>query len=58
MEAHQLIADFMKSSTAVETYLHKGGKLTPLQEQSLGTTISMLETLFRSWQLKKEIHGN
>ena len=50
-EAHKIIANFMKASTVLETYLHKGGSLTPLQEQSVNTTITSLRTLFDLWKM-------
>jgi hypothetical protein len=49
-EAHKIIANYMKASTALETYLHKDGALTPLQEQTVHTTLEMTRTLFDGWQ--------
>ena len=49
-EAHKIIADYMKASTALETYLHKDGALTPLQEQCIHTTLETTQTLFESWR--------
>jgi hypothetical protein len=45
--AHKIIANYMKASTALETYLHKNGALTPLQEQSVYTTLKMTQTFVR-----------
>ncbi len=50
-DANKIIANFMKASTALETYLHKGGALTALQEQSVNTTIISLRTLFDLWKM-------
>ena len=49
-EAHKIIADYMKASTALETYLHKNGTLTTLQEQSIHTTLETTRTLFDGWR--------
>jgi hypothetical protein len=49
-EAHKIIANYMKASTALETYLHKNGALTALQEQSVYTTIATTRTLFDAWR--------
>jgi hypothetical protein len=51
--ADRIVADFMKASTALETYLHRTGTLTNLQEQSLDTTLFSLRTLFDSWRLHR-----
>jgi len=50
-DANKIIANFMKASTALETYLHKVGALTALQEQSVNTTIISLRTLFDLWKM-------
>ena len=49
-EAHKIIANYMKASTVLETYLHKNRTLTPLQEQSVYTTLKMTQTLFNGWR--------
>ena len=49
-EVHKIIANYMKASTALETYLHSNGVLTPLQEQSVYTTLKMTQTLFDGWR--------
>ena len=49
-EAHTIIANYMKASTALETFLHENGPLTPLQEQSVYTTLKMTQTLFDGWR--------
>jgi len=49
-EAHKIIANYMKASTALETYLTKNGALTALQEQCVYTTLEMTRTLFDGWQ--------
>ena len=49
-EAHTIIANYMKASTALETYLHKNGALTTLQEQTVHTTLEMTRTLFDGWR--------
>jgi hypothetical protein len=48
--AHKVIANYMKASTALETYLHKNGVLTPLQEQSVDTTLDTTRILFDLWR--------
>jgi len=49
-EAHKIVANYMKASTALETYLHKDGVLTPLEEQSIHTTLETTRTLFDGWR--------
>ena len=49
-EAHKIIANYMKASTVLETYLHKNGPLTTLQEQTVHTTLEMTRTLFDGWR--------
>ena len=48
--AHKVIANYMKASTVLETYLHKNGPLTPLQEQSVDTTLDTTRILFDLWR--------
>ncbi|HEY7128887.1 MAG TPA: hypothetical protein VH332_04405 [Nitrospira sp.] len=43
------IANFLKASNEIERYLHGHGPLTPLQRQTIETTIMGLQTLFESW---------
>ena len=49
-EAHKIIANYMKASTALETYLHKNGALTLLEEQCLHTTLETTRALFDAWR--------
>ena len=53
-ESHRLIAQFMSASSPLEEYLRQGGALTPLQLQSICTTISGLQTFVDIWKSK---HG-
>lgn len=46
------IAKFLKSSSDIEQYLHSDGPLTPLQHQTIVTTIMGLQPLMRSWMRK------
>ena len=43
----------MKASTVLETYLHKDGELTLLEEQTVYTTLEMTQTLFDGWRRRK-----
>jgi hypothetical protein len=49
-EAHKIIANYRKASTALEGYLHKNGALTPLQEQSIDATLETTRSLFDGWR--------
>jgi hypothetical protein len=49
-EAHKIIANYMKASTALETYLHRNGVLSPLQEESVHITLEVTRTLFDGWR--------
>jgi hypothetical protein len=49
-EAHQIIANYRKACTALETYLHKNGALTPLQEQSIDASLETTRSLFDGWR--------
>jgi len=49
-EAHKIIANYMKASTALEKYLHEDGALTTLQEQSIHMTLETTRTLFDGWR--------
>ena len=49
-EAHKIIANYMKASTVLETYLHNNGTLTPLEEQTVYTTLKTTQTLFDGWR--------
>jgi len=49
-EAHKIVANFMKACTTLETYLHTDGALTPLEEQSIQTTLETTRTLFDGWR--------
>jgi hypothetical protein len=46
------IAKFLKTSSDLEQYLHSDGPLTPLQHQTIVTTIVGLQTLMQSWMRK------
>jgi len=46
------IAKFLKISHELERYLHCDGPLTPLQHQTIVTTIMGLQTLMQSWMRK------
>jgi hypothetical protein len=43
------IADFLKASNEIEQHLHSNGSLTPLQRQTIDTTILGLHTFMDSW---------
>jgi hypothetical protein len=49
-EAHKIIANYMKASTSLETYLHKNGPLTGLQVESIHITLETTRTLFDGWR--------
>jgi hypothetical protein len=51
------IADFLKATNAIERYLHADGPLTPLQHQTIETTIMGLQTLLQSWSRKQQQPG-
>lgn len=46
------ISSFLKASNDIEQYLHSDGPLTPLQHQTIVTTIVGLQTLMQSWMRK------
>ena len=46
------IAKFLKISNELERYLHCDGPLTPLQHQTIVTTIMGLQSLMQSWMRK------
>ena len=46
------IARFLKASNELEQYLHTDGPLTPLEQQTIETTIMGLQTLMESWVRK------
>jgi hypothetical protein len=48
-ETDRLIAQFVKASNEVEQYLHHGGSLTPLQYQTITTTVMGLRTFIERW---------
>jgi hypothetical protein len=50
--ADKKIARFLKVSNELEQYLHQDGPLTPLEHQTIETTIMGLQTLFESWTRK------
>ena len=49
MDVDKKIARFLKASTELEQYLHDGGPLTPLHQQTIETTIIGLRTMMDSW---------
>ena len=51
-QAGKKIASFLKASNALEKYLHEDGPLTPLEHQTIKTTIMGLQTLLGSWTRK------
>jgi hypothetical protein len=48
--ADKKIAKFLKASNDLEKYLHGKGALTPLQQQTIETTIMGLKTLLEAWE--------
>ena len=50
--ADKKIAKFLKVSSELEQYLHEDGPLTPLEHQTIRTTIMGLQTLLESWTRK------
>lgn len=52
-ETDRLIAHFVKVSNELEQYLHHGGPLTPLQHQTVTTTIMGLHTFMQSWTMER-----
>jgi hypothetical protein len=51
-EVQRMVADFMKASTPLETYLQQGGPLSPLQLDLVASTVSGLQTFLDSWKRK------
>jgi hypothetical protein len=51
------IAKFLKASNELEQYLHTEGPLTPLQQQTIETTIMGLQTLMEGWRRKHRDEG-
>ena len=51
-EVQRMIADFMKASAPLETYLQQRGPLTPLQIESITLTVSGLQTFINVWKKK------
>ena len=51
------IARFLKVSNDLEQYLHNDGSLTPLQRQTIETTIMGLQTLMATWARKNQPEG-
>jgi hypothetical protein len=51
-QADKKIARFLKVSNDLEQYLHSDGPLTPLELQTIETTIMGLQTLLESWMRK------
>ena len=52
MDADKKIARLLKASTDLEEYLHGDGPLTPLDQQTIETTIMGLRTMMDSWVRK------
>lgn len=52
MDVDKKIAKFLKASNELEQYMHLDGPLTPLQQQTIETTIMGLRTLMESWARK------
>ncbi|HKT34280.1 MAG TPA: hypothetical protein VJR03_05575 [Nitrospira sp.] len=52
------IARFLKASNELERYLLGDGSLTPLQRQTIETTIMGLQTLMATWTRKNQPEGN
>ena len=52
IEVQRMVADFMKASTPLETYLQQGGPLSPLQFDPVASTVSALQTFLGIWQRK------
>jgi len=50
--ADKKIAKFLKASNELEQYLHIDGPLTPIEQQTIETTIMGLQTLMESWVRK------
>ena len=48
-QGHKKIARFLKASNEIERYLHENGPLTPLEHQTIETTIMGLQTMLESW---------
>ena len=51
-EVQRMVADFMKASTPLETYLQQGGPLSPLQLDLVASTVSGLQTFLDIWKRK------
>ncbi len=51
-QAGKKIASLLKASNALEKYLQEDGPLTPLEHQTIETTIMGLQTLLGSWTRK------
>ena len=52
-EVQRMVADFMKASTPLETYLQQGGPLSPLQLDLVASTLAGLQTFFRYMEKKQ-----
>ena len=51
-QVQRMVADFMKASTPLETYLQQGGPLSPLQLDLVASTVSGLQTFLDIWKRK------
>jgi hypothetical protein len=57
-EVQRMVADFMKASTALETYLQQGGPLSPLQVDLVASTLSGLQTFFEIWKRQNMVKNS
>lgn len=48
----EIVATLLKAGNEVERYLHEDGPLTPLQHQTIVTTLMGLQALLQSWTRK------
>ena len=57
-EVQRMVADFMKASTPLETYLQQGGPLSPLQVDLVASTLSGLQTFFEIWKRQNMVKNS
>ena len=57
-EVQRMVADFMKASTPLETYLQQGGPLSPLQLDLVASTLSGLQTFFEIWKRQNMVKNS
>ena len=53
-QATGIVTEFMKVSTACETFLQQDGDLTLLQQQSIDATIQSLRTMWTVWSTHRQ----